>query len=87
MSNGLGLRESPFSSRGKKEQNYLAVDAEKAALNARPRLDGLVNRAWFLFNAFIGLNPLPSAFTGGCPVTRLFRKPSVSPAPGARQPG
>ena len=33
-----------------------------------------VSRYWLLFTAFVGLNLIQSAFTGFCPVEKLFKK-------------
>ncbi|MEZ4386232.1 MAG: DUF2892 domain-containing protein [Candidatus Krumholzibacteriia bacterium] len=43
----------------------------------------LVNPAWYLFTAFVGLNLLQSAFTNWCPMITILRKlgvPESAPA-------
>ena len=34
----------------------------------------LVNRYWFIFTGFVGVNLIQSAFTGFCPAEMLFKK-------------
>lgn len=36
-----------------------------------------VNRYWFLFTGFVGLNLLQSAFTNWCPMMTILRKAGV----------
>ncbi|MBV9996705.1 MAG: DUF2892 domain-containing protein [Caulobacteraceae bacterium] len=38
-----------------------------------------VHPAWFLLNAFVGLNLIQSSFTGFCPAAIVFRKLGVKP--------
>jgi hypothetical protein len=34
----------------------------------------LVNKYWFLFTGFVGVNLIQSAFTGFCPAAMLLKK-------------
>ncbi|MGL5116288.1 MAG: YgaP family membrane protein [Beijerinckiaceae bacterium] len=38
-----------------------------------------VSPAWLLLTAFVGLNLLQSAFTGFCPIAKLFSRLGIQP--------
>ncbi|MGL4241110.1 MAG: YgaP family membrane protein [Beijerinckiaceae bacterium] len=38
-----------------------------------------VSPAWLLLTAFVGLNLFQSAFTGFCPVARVFKRLGIEP--------
>ena len=39
----------------------------------------LVNKYWFIFTGFVGVNLLQSAFTGLCPAEMIFKKLGFKP--------
>lgn len=38
-----------------------------------------VNKWWFAFTAFVGINLIQSAFTGFCPAEYVFKKMGLKP--------